>query len=625
MFGLRPPPPFAVAAPHGHDALPFSPWAAAAPQSQSYPYYSTAASPALSAIATHEYLHGADRSHPYVPPFQQQQLLLLPTTVIPVAVAEHDDEEDKDGGSGLTVEGPYVNKGKFGAALTMLIGHRLYCVKTPTTAGSFLPSDFVREVFLAQAFVDPARPGHRTSPFVLPFRDVFFGPNHNTPDQRPSVHVAYDFAPDRDMVTWINTAQPSGAELFRTMLLVLHGLRDLHAHGIVHGDFKPANVLVVSGWPLIADLGGAGVVNNVEPDIVDKYYSDPDHETRNEYGDVYAYMRLIHKALELRAFGGQSTGRDHRFAADTFAEAARLAGFSAEDSSVLWYMYATVVNFRQVTAQGLLESVQAIFNLHVDMQPPMAVLTAQSAFSPFTDEHTLRGFMSSRAATAQQQQQQQWRLAGQNLVQCAFGAGDDYQADMAEYLVDKDPVSVLTVLTCNILDDAARAGVALDAAAVIAAVQIATHTIGHQGKGSLEELLVRRWQHLYPTMPVALDDVYQWEMAIVVGLWFGPVHTLLLTRWSSGLSVEQPACAAAQLRPTRQLYLPPPDDEGQRPMVIGTTDSFAHHHQYAAEQPQQQYTHTASSITGGSSIVAPPQGEEEDVWHHQHGENDEDE
>lgn len=544
-------------------------------------------------------------AYPYAPPPPPQPMVTVQPAIVVQQTSYHNDDEEKDEDD----NGPLINEGKFGSAATMLIGDRLYCVKTPKTAGSFLPPDFVREVFLAQAFVDDTQcyrdvttgARRRTSPFILPFRDVFFGPNHNSADQRPAIHVAYDYAANHDMLSWIKGSHPEPIQLFHTIILVLHGLRDLHEHGIVHGDFKPANVLITEGgWPYIADLGGAGVKGNVEPDIVDKYYSDPEHETRDQHGDMYAFMRLIQRIIELCALQEHRLDhgkRRHRYLNhDEFDGLLRTMHFATVDHrAILWYLYNSIVEQRHITAALLIEGMWNKHHFIADLTPPAAVRAAQLAFSPFTDEPILADFIQRHQPLAPLyghemkqplEAMAQWHARLLQLLSMHFGQGDQLETDMAEYLVgeSRDPVAVLACLSCHILQAASQAGVRLESAAILAAVQIATYLVGHPGKMvAFEPTLIQLWQDLNSEL-VSSDAVYQWQMAIVVGLWFGPVHKYLRGRWADGPVVD------ISVTSTRSLYtLPPPPPLSETALVVPATTSlspvgFGEQH----EQPEQE-------------------------------------
>jgi hypothetical protein len=233
--------------------------------------------------------------------------------------------------------------------------------------------------------------------------------------------------------------------------------------------------------------------------------------------------------------------------------------------AILWFIYDTVHNQPFVTANELIIGLWRTFEFQQDTSVPQNVEAAQRVHSPFVDQLDLQAFVQLHGQQAGGNLQLSFyhQLAHHLIVmQCQEDGkhndddddeededGEHESAISAEtYLCDEDEVSVLSTLTFYILEAIQRDGVQVDTNAVIAAIQIASHIIGYgHHKMTFEEQLLRYCHHLQTfttgiieMVVPTIDNILPWQMAI--GLWFGPVHQYIKTRWSAGpLQLENTA------------------------------------------------------------------------------------
>lgn len=77
--------------------------------------------------------------------------------------------------------------------------------------------------------------------------------------------------------------------LLRWMVQVAKGLHDMHQVGIIHGDLKPENVIIMeSGWAKIIDLAQSG-------------YTTPYHAP--EFPDLFESKGEWHCSVDIYSFG----------------------------------------------------------------------------------------------------------------------------------------------------------------------------------------------------------------------------------------------------------------------------------------------------------------------------------
>ena len=89
---------------------------------------------------------------------------------------------------------------------------------------------------------------------------------HEVGTMGTDVFVAMEFIDGGTLAHWLDERERSWSEIVETWLAAGRGLAAAHAAGLVHRDFKPANVLVSrDGRILVTDFGIAGFVNQREP------------------------------------------------------------------------------------------------------------------------------------------------------------------------------------------------------------------------------------------------------------------------------------------------------------------------------------------------------------------------
>ena len=61
------------------------------------------------------------------------------------------------------------------------------------------------------------------------------------------VYIAYEYVPGRTLRERLRAGELGDSEVIEAAAQILEGLAHAHAHGVVHRDVKPANVLLADG------------------------------------------------------------------------------------------------------------------------------------------------------------------------------------------------------------------------------------------------------------------------------------------------------------------------------------------------------------------------------------------
>jgi tetratricopeptide (TPR) repeat protein len=98
-------------------------------------------------------------------------------------------------------------------------------------------------------------------------RDAHVVTVHDVGEHDSRVYVVMEFVDGHDLQGWLEAEKPGVAAVVRVMTQAARGLRAAHDEGIVHRDFKPANVLIDDeSWALVADFGLARLVGRRDED-----------------------------------------------------------------------------------------------------------------------------------------------------------------------------------------------------------------------------------------------------------------------------------------------------------------------------------------------------------------------
>ncbi|HTL34178.1 MAG TPA: tetratricopeptide repeat protein [Kofleriaceae bacterium] len=127
-------------------------------------------------------------------------------------------------------------------------------------------------------------------------------------------------------------ANPHAVSLAMLVQHVCAGVQHIHAHGMVHGDLKPENVLIGGGLAKVTDLGIARPLGTAIAGGTPRYFA-PELATTgltSFAGDVYAFGEMLAELLELLP---EDPVRDALAVVATECKAtapeARIASFSA--------------------------------------------------------------------------------------------------------------------------------------------------------------------------------------------------------------------------------------------------------------------------------------------------------
>jgi hypothetical protein len=124
-----------------------------------------------------------------------------------------------------------------------------------------------------------------------------------------NVYIAYEYVPGQTMRQALRAGELDDADAVETAAQVLEGLAHAHAHGIVHRDVKPSNVLLAEGEVLSARLLDFGLAQLAEEESLTATgdvpgtlaYVPPERLVHGESGgppaDIWAVGAMLWESL----------------------------------------------------------------------------------------------------------------------------------------------------------------------------------------------------------------------------------------------------------------------------------------------------------------------------------------
>jgi serine/threonine protein kinase len=404
----------------------------------------------------------------------------------------------------------------------------------------FLPTDLILEVFIGAALPQAGvgkRGGYFFSPYLIPFRDVFFSCARNVrtgfDTNQANLHLISDLA-DTDFWHWLHDGltiknrpgyKPDVAQRMLTMFVCqLCGLDYIHSRGVTHGDFKPANVLVKENWCYLADFGGPGFPPNSEPKLVTLDYFPPEgSETGGETDDVYALGKSIQDAMEIGAYG-QRQRLPSPLSPANFQKMYRLARLPAKDFPILYklYYYSTIKNAeKRPQSNDLLDLLK---RSGVDCpQPPASVVKHELAASEYVSKANRDQFVATLRQESDKQHDPRlpfdpkWAIRSINKATSSEWFGPNFRPRMSflGYQMFED-------VSCRY-----HFGSRERILALIACLQIATQILGEFEP--LEAVLLDSFG--LPVVESWIDRIRMWQMCLISDLAFGLIPQYLGQDW----------------------------------------------------------------------------------------------
>ncbi|MEW5740679.1 MAG: serine/threonine-protein kinase [Myxococcota bacterium] len=116
------------------------------------------------------------------------------------------------------------------------------------------------------------------------------------------VFIAMEYVTGQNLGEWLRKPQ-SLQDVVRAFREAGHGLLAAHRAGLVHRDFKPANVMMQRGVAKVGDFGLATLVTRAQGEIAGTDYYMAPEQLRGEAdarSDQYAFGRSLAEALEVQ-------------------------------------------------------------------------------------------------------------------------------------------------------------------------------------------------------------------------------------------------------------------------------------------------------------------------------------
>ena len=124
-----------------------------------------------------------------------------------------------------------------------------------------------------------------------------------------TAYIVLGYEAGDNMADWLRRLgrRPTQAELDKIVVPLLSALEEIHAHGILHRDIAPDNILIrPDGMPVLIDFGSARELtrnySRVQSMVVKQGFSAPEqYSTRpglqGSWTDIYAFASTLYRAV----------------------------------------------------------------------------------------------------------------------------------------------------------------------------------------------------------------------------------------------------------------------------------------------------------------------------------------
>lgn len=142
-----------------------------------------------------------------------------------------------------------------------------------------------------------------------------------------AVFIAMELVEGVTLGRWVEVEARTWNEVVEMYVRAGRGLEQAHLKGLVHRDFKPANVLVgVDGRPRVLDFGLATIDRDATPSFVDGFAEGPEGDDELDVGSFSERLTLAGSVMGTPAYMApeQAAGRDVTPKSDQFSFAVAL-------------------------------------------------------------------------------------------------------------------------------------------------------------------------------------------------------------------------------------------------------------------------------------------------------------